>query len=78
MTAFAVLNSGMVTGVGFNAAATCAAIRCGISGAEETKFMFDGEWLLGCQVPFEDNWRGREKLLRMVVPAIQECAVRLA
>ena len=74
MSTLAVLGSGMVTGVGFNAAASYAAIHCGISGAEETKFMFDGEWLMGCQVPFEENWRGREKLLQMVVPSIQECA----
>ena len=73
MSALAVLGSGMVTGVGFNAEASYAAIHCGISGAEETKFMFDGEWLMGCQVPFEENWRGREKLLQMVVPSIQEC-----
>ena len=35
--------------------------------------MSDGEWLTGCEVPFEQGWRGREKLLQMVVPAIQEC-----
>lgn len=73
MNPLAILGSGMVTAVGFNASASCAAIRVGISGAQETRFMFDGEWLTGCEVPFEQGWRGREKLLRMVVPAIQEC-----
>jgi 3-oxoacyl-[acyl-carrier-protein] synthase-1 len=34
--------------------------------------MFDGEWLIGCPVPFEEGWRGRDKLLRMVQPAIEE------
>jgi len=34
--------------------------------------MFDGEWLLGCEVPLQDSWRGREKLLRMVIPALEE------
>jgi 3-oxoacyl-[acyl-carrier-protein] synthase-1 len=63
----------MVTGVGFSAPATCAAIRVGITGFVETKFMFAGEWLYGCPVPFEVPWRGREKLLQMVVPAINEC-----
>jgi 3-oxoacyl-[acyl-carrier-protein] synthase-1 len=67
----------MVTSVGFGAAASCAAIRVGISGAEETRFMFDGEWLMGCAVPLEQGWRGREQLLRMVVPAIQECVALL-
>jgi 3-oxoacyl-[acyl-carrier-protein] synthase-1 len=63
----------MVTGVGFSAPATCAAIRVGITGFVETKFMFAGEWLYGCPVPFEVLWRGREKLLQMVAPAIKEC-----
>jgi len=63
----------MVTGVGLTAPAACAAIRVGISAATETRFMFDGEWLMGCEVPFETPWRGREKLLQMVVPAIREC-----
>jgi 3-oxoacyl-[acyl-carrier-protein] synthase I len=69
----AILNSGMVTGVGFSAPASCAAIRAGITGFVETRFMFDGEWMIGCPVPFEHGWRGRERLLRMVVPAIEEC-----
>ncbi len=73
MSAVEVLRIGMVTGVGLNAAAACAAIRAGIAAFEETRFMFDGEWLLGCEVPLEEPWRGRERLLRMVVPAIQEC-----
>ena len=77
MNPLAILGSGMVTSVGFNAAASCAAIRVGISGAQETRFMFDGDWLMGCAVPFEQGWRGREKLLRMVVPAIQECLGRI-
>lgn len=73
MSGVAVLKSGMVTGVGLTAESTCAAIRCGIAGFEETRFMYDGEWLLGCEVPLEQPWRGREKLLRMAVPAIREC-----
>jgi len=35
--------------------------------------MFDGAWLTGCEVSFEQGWRGREKLLQMITPAIQEC-----
>jgi len=68
-----ILATGMVTGVGFSAPASCAAIRCAIDGFNETRFMFDGEWLIGCPVPFEEGWRGRERLLQMVVPAIAEC-----
>ncbi len=73
MQPIAILNAGMVTGVGFSAPASCAAIRVGITGFVETRFMFGGEWLIGCPVPFEEGWRGREKLLRLVVPAIEEC-----
>lgn len=77
MGAVAILSSGMVTGVGLDAPASCAAIRVGITGFVETHFMFAGEWLIGCPVPFEEPWRGREKLLRMVVPAIEECLAGL-
>jgi 3-oxoacyl-[acyl-carrier-protein] synthase-1 len=75
MNAVAILKAGMVSPVGFDAAASCAAIRVGIDAFAETQFKFDGEWLIGAQVPFSDGWRGREKLLRMVTPAIAECLV---
>ncbi|MGB1254679.1 MAG: hypothetical protein ACPG51_02400, partial [Thiolinea sp.] len=65
---------GMVTGVGLNAAASCAAIRCAIDGFEETRFMDDGgEWIMGCSVPLEEPWRGKTKLVKMAAAAIQEC-----
>lgn len=73
VSAVEVLRTGMVTGVGLDAPTACAAIRAGIAGFEETQFMYDGEWLLGCEVPLQDSGRGREKLLQMVVPAIEEC-----
>ncbi len=73
MRGISILASGMVTGVGLNSPATCAAIRVGITGFTETRFMFAGEWLLGCPVPLNQPWRGREKLIRMAVPAIEEC-----
>jgi 3-oxoacyl-[acyl-carrier-protein] synthase I len=69
----AILASGMVTGVGFDAASSCAAMRVGITGFVETRFRFAGEWLIGCPVPFAQGWRGRERVLRMLVPALAEC-----
>lgn len=70
----AILASGMVTGVGLTAPATCAAIRCGISSFSETRFMDQGgEWIIGCQVPLAEPWRGRTKLVKMITPGIQEC-----
>lgn len=74
----AILASGMVTGVGLTAASTCAAIRCAISNFTETRFMDKGgEWMMGCQVPLEQPWRGRTKLVKMVAPAIKECLASL-
>lgn len=74
----AILASGMVTGVGLTSSATCAAIRCAISNFTETRFMDEGgEWIIGCQVPLEEPWRGRTKLVKMVSPAINECLASL-
>lgn len=65
---------GMVTGVGLNAPASCAAIRCAIDNFQETRFMDDGgEWIMGCSVPLEQPWRGKTKLIKMAVLAIREC-----
>lgn len=74
----AILASGMVTAVGLTAGSTCAAIRCAVSNFTETRFMDKGgEWIIGAQVPLEEPWRGRTKLVKMVVPAIKECLTAL-
>ena len=73
MGAIAVYSSGMVTGVGLDAPSSCAAIRAGINGFVETRFMFGGEWLQGCPVALEEPWRGVEKLARMAAAAVGEC-----
>jgi 3-oxoacyl-[acyl-carrier-protein] synthase-1 len=74
MKPIAILSAGMVTGVGLDAASTCAAIRCAIDNFAETRFMDKGgEWIIGSQVPLEQPWRGLAKLVHMVVPAIREC-----
>jgi 3-oxoacyl-[acyl-carrier-protein] synthase-1 len=65
---------GMICGVGLNAPAACAAIRCGINHFRETRFMDNGgEWIMGCEVPLEQPWRGRTKLVKMLAMAIREC-----
>jgi len=70
----AIASSGLVTGVGLNAAASCAAIRCAIDNFRETRFMDKGgEWILGSEVPFEESWRGESRLIRMAASAIREC-----
>ena len=71
---FAIKSAGMISGVGLNAKASCAAIRCAIDNFEETRFMDNGgEWILGSQVPLEKPWRGRKKLVKMAVRAINDC-----
>ncbi|MBK8167228.1 MAG: hypothetical protein IPK64_14905 [bacterium] len=73
MGAIAIYSSGMVTGVGLDAPSSCAAIRVGITGFVETRFMFGGEWLQGCPVPMPEPLRGVAKLRRMAAAAIAEC-----
>ncbi|MBS0184529.1 MAG: hypothetical protein JSS39_19245 [Nitrospira sp.] len=70
----AIVASGMVTGVGLTAASTCTAIRCAVSNFTETRFMDKGgEWIIGAQVPLDEPWRERTKLVKMIAPAIKEC-----
>jgi 3-oxoacyl-[acyl-carrier-protein] synthase-1 len=70
----AITGVGMVTGVGLNAPASCAAIRCALDNFQETRFMDKGgEWIMGCEVPLEQPWRGKTKLIKMAAAAINEC-----
>ncbi len=66
--------TGMVTGVGLDAPASCAAIRGAIDNFRQTSFRDrHGEWIMGCEVPLEHPWRGEKKLLMMAARAIGEC-----
>lgn len=69
----AVMNVGMITGVGLNAEATCAAIRCAIDNFQESHFMIDGDWLIACEVPLPQPWRGEKKLRELARFAIHDC-----
>ena len=70
----AITGTGLVTGVGLDAPASCAAIRCAIDNFQETRFMDQGgEWIMGCEVPLEQPWRGKAKLIKMAAAAIREC-----
>ncbi len=70
----AITGVGMVTGVGLNAPASCAAIRCAIDNFQETRFMDSGgEWIMGGEVLLEQPWRGKAKLLKMAAMAVREC-----
>lgn len=70
----AITGCGLISGVGLTAPASCAAIRCAIDNFQETRFMDNGgEWLMGCEVPLEQPWRGKTKLIKMASSAIREC-----
>jgi 3-oxoacyl-[acyl-carrier-protein] synthase-1 len=72
-TALAITATGMVSGVGSDTAASCAAIRCAIDNFQETGFIDQsGEWILGCEVALDQPWRGRTKLIKMAAAAIRE------
>src|SRR5580765_8982691 len=73
-TPLVVARTGMVTGVGLSAPASCAAIRCALDNFQETRFMDqNGEWLMGSQVRLGKPWRGETKLVKMAAQAIREC-----
>lgn len=75
MKGLSVKASGMVTAVGFNARASCAAIRAGINGVKVAN-LWDaksGEYIAAGKVPLPQWWEGLGKLAELVAPAIQEC-----
>lgn len=78
MVPIAVDACGMVSSVGLSAPAACAAIRCGLTNVSETRFMDGGgNWIMAAQVPLEEPWRGRTKLMKMATGAIRECILDL-
>jgi 3-oxoacyl-[acyl-carrier-protein] synthase-1 len=73
----AIVDAGLVTSVGLSAAASCAAIRVGITNHTETRFLTrTNEPIFGAQVPMDRPWRGRTKLAKMLRLALQECLDR--
>ena len=70
----AIGRAGLVTGVGLDTAASCAAIRGAIDNFQQTGFRdSSGEWIMGCEVPLPQPWRGEKKLLKMAARAIGQC-----
>src|SRR5690349_13507534 len=75
MEPLAIWASGMVTAVGFNAPASCAAMRGGVRNVHKVG-LFDresGEHLAVGKVPLPHWWIGLGKLAELAAPAIQEC-----
>lgn len=75
MKSLAVLAAGMVTPLGFNAPATLAALRAGVSavGMIPWRDPQSGEPLRGAKVDLPQWWEGVGKLADLVAPAIHEC-----
>ncbi len=70
----AITGAGMISPVGLDAPASCAAIRCGLNRFEETRFIDgSGAWLQGGDVPSHPPWRGLPKLTLMLTKSIEEC-----
>jgi 3-oxoacyl-[acyl-carrier-protein] synthase-1 len=78
MIELAVENCGTVSNVGLNAPSTFAAIRCGLTNHNETRFMdHSGQWIAGAEVSLEKPWRGIKKIAHMAAAAIKECLSRI-
>ena len=76
--ALAILSTGLVTPVGLDAPASCAAIRAKLSNPCDTRFIDDdGEYLIGHAVPLDAPWRGPALLTQMACMAIEECLAPL-
>jgi 3-oxoacyl-[acyl-carrier-protein] synthase-1 len=69
-----VVGCGMTTAVGLTAPASCAAIRAGISGFRETRFMaLGGTPIVGAEAPLGREARGLRRLAQLVAGPIREC-----
>ncbi|MGW8392308.1 hypothetical protein [Pseudoduganella sp. HUAS MS19] len=70
----AIRSTGLVTSVGLNARASCAAIRAKVSNASQTRFAdAQGNWIMAHQVPLPEPLRGSARLAAMAAMAIAEC-----
>jgi 3-oxoacyl-[acyl-carrier-protein] synthase-1 len=75
MPTLAIIASGMVTAVGFNAPASLAALRAGIRNVNRTN-LWDpesGRYLAAGKVPLPQRWSGLGTLADLAAPAIHEC-----
>lgn len=75
MTVLTVVQSGMVTSLGFNAPSTLAALQAGISGVQASKWIDyqSGERLQVAKVALPHWWEGAGKFADLLAPAIGEC-----
>src|SRR5215469_9593164 len=67
--------AGMVTAVGYNASASLAALRAGVSGVQTQAWLdrASGKPYRCARVSLPQRWDGAELLADLVAPAIYEC-----
>ncbi|RWQ01558.1 3-oxoacyl-ACP synthase [Mesorhizobium sp.] len=64
---------GMVTAIGLDAPSSCAAMRAGVDGFQETGFLASGgEHLIGAPVPLPGDWVGEKRMAYLAATAITE------
>jgi 3-oxoacyl-[acyl-carrier-protein] synthase I len=69
----AIQKTGLVSSVGLNSLASCAAFRTKLTNPSATRFIdTKGDWITAHQVDLEKPWRGLTKLAKMAVLAIDE------
>src|SRR4051812_31169866 len=71
--AIAIQRTGLVTSVGLDAPASCAAFRAKLTNPGETRFAdAGGDWIMGHAVPLGQAWCGPARLVRMACMALEE------
>ncbi|AJD45433.1 3-oxoacyl-ACP synthase [Rhizobium sp. SEMIA 4085] len=68
-----IVSIGMVTAVGLNAPSACAAMRAGLDGFQQTRYLgSSGDWLIGAPVPLPRHWVGEKRMAHLAAGAICE------
>ena len=69
----AILNTGLVTAVGFDSPSCCAAMRAKITNPSQTPYVDSGgEFVIGHRVMLEEPWNGLTRLTKMAALVIDE------
>jgi len=72
-TVLEIASVGMVTSVGLDAPSACAAMRAGIDGFQETRFLSGpNEALIGAPVPLPRGWIGEKRFVHLAAGAVCE------